>query len=111
MECVVISGVRETLTGWHEELVPAIPLFGMVVVDAVRTLCAVILKSFFHDALLHFFLHGLVDDACSDLRPQEKLHWCLLAACFIYASFEGLHEMRHECEKEGRRSADLQMPM
>jgi len=52
-------------------LVPAISLFGMVVVDAVRTLCAVILKAFFQNTLLHLFLHGLVDDACSRLLRQE----------------------------------------
>ncbi len=70
-ECVVLAGVRVELTGWHKELVPAISLFGMVVVDAVRTLCAVILKPFFQNTLLHLFLHGLVDDACSRLLRQE----------------------------------------
>lgn len=85
--CVVTSGVRVILTRWHEELVPAVSLFGMVVVDAVRTLCAVILKSFFQNALLHLVLHGLVDDACSGLRRQEQLDWCLLGSYFSYASF------------------------
>ena len=104
-----MSGVHVLLTGWHEELVPAIPLFGMVVVDAVRTLCAVILKSFFQNALLHLFLHGLVDDACSGLRRQEQLGWCLPGSYFIYASFYGLCEMRHEDRKRWKkvcRSAD-----
>jgi len=99
------------LTGWHEELVPAIPLFGMVVVDAVRTLCAVILQSFFQNAFLHLFLHGLVDDACSGLRRQDQLDRYLLGSYFIYASFKGLYKMRHEYEKDGRRSTDLQMPV
>lgn len=110
-ECVVLSSVRVVLTGWHEELVAAIPLFGMVVVDAVRALCAVILKSFFQNALLHLFLHGLVDNACSGLRRQEQLDRYLLGSYLIHASFEGLYKMRHEYKKDGRRSADLQMPV
>ncbi len=83
----VLSGACVILTGWHEELVPAISLFGMVVIDAVRTLCAVILESFFQNALLHLVLHGLVDDACSGLRRQEQLDWCRLGSYFSYASF------------------------
>lgn len=59
-----------TLTRRHKELIPGVALFGMVIVDAVRALRAVVFEAFFQDTLLHLVLHRLVDHACSGLRQD-----------------------------------------